>query len=187
MSYKSLEQIGTAQVSFHFAVTPGKTECLSNPNSEYCCPKGMVGRPASLEPNGYRFEYTRIGMPTSSNTKQKNMSETTTLAKNPYCSSCSKCGYTWACSIASSGLNSQCKNGIATLKNHGWPIPSVSQTGATMTNYPCCYLRDMWCTNTAQQDDKFKDMIDHMNSLKGYNFGIKKHADSTICQQIGCS
>lgn len=65
MSYKSLEQLGTEQVSFHFAVTPGKTECLSNPNSKYCCPKGMVGRP-KVESNGYRFEYTRIGMPAAS-------------------------------------------------------------------------------------------------------------------------
>lgn len=62
MSYKTLEQTGTEQVSFHFSVTPGKSDCLSKPNPKYCCPKGMVGRP-KVESNGYRFEYTRIGMP----------------------------------------------------------------------------------------------------------------------------
>ena len=74
MSYKTLEQTGTEQVSFHFSVDPAKTNCLSNPNAKYCCPKGMVGRP-KVESNGYRFEYNRIGMPQSpcSSKKQKNI------------------------------------------------------------------------------------------------------------------
>ena len=28
--------------------------------SKFCCPKGTIGRP-KVYPNGYRFEYTRIG------------------------------------------------------------------------------------------------------------------------------
>lgn len=190
MSYKSLEQIGTAQVSFHFAVTPGKTECLSNPNSEYCCPKGMVGRPASLEPNGYRFEYTRIGMPTSSNTKQKNMSETTTSAKNPYCDNCDDYCGDWDCRDALK-MYAKCIQRIATLKRNGWPLPEYSHLHGSHRDgnyFPCCYLRDMWCSNTADQDDKFDKTIDYMNKKfgKAYGFNIDKKSDDNICKQMGC-
>lgn len=188
MSYKSLEQIGTAQVSFHFAVTPGKTECLSNPNSEYCCPKGMVGRPASLEPNGYRFEYTRIGMPTLSNTKQKNMSETTTL-KNPYCGNCGSCHWSNQCGWFPN-WNDKCMKGIATLKHHGWPLPEYSQTDAHRDGnyFPCCYLGDMWCKGTNQQNGKFNETIDYMNKKfgKAYGFNIDKKSNDNICKQMGC-
>lgn len=189
MSYKSLEQLGTEQVSFHFAVTPGKTECLSNPNSEYCCPKGMVGRPASLEPNGYRFEYTRIGMPTLSNTKQKNMSETTTSAKNPYCGNCDNCNKSNECGWLPY-WNDECMKGIATLKKHGWPMPPQSQTGANRDGnyFPCCYLSDMWCKGTNQQNGKFDQTIDYMNKHfgKDYGFTIDKKSNDNMCKQMGC-
>lgn len=188
MSYKTLEQTGNEHVSFHFSVTPGKTECLSNPNAKYCCPKGMVGRP-NVESNG--FEYTRFAIPSPiCSTKQKNMSEMTALVKNPYCGNCDNCNKSNVCSWATSGQNSDCIRGIATLKEHGWPMPEKSQTNADRDGnyYPCCYLGDMWCKGTNQQNGKFKETIAYMNKNFGkeYGFNIDTDSDDNICKQMGC-
>ena len=89
MSYKTLGETGTMAQSFHFEVTPQKSLCVPVARAsncvcmaggkgrcttgdccqrsadcpelaKFCCPKGTIGRP-KVYPNGYRFEYTRIG------------------------------------------------------------------------------------------------------------------------------
>lgn len=104
---------------------------------------------------------------------------------SPYCSNCDNCDKSNLCSYPGTP-DSECMGGIATLKKNGWPLPSKSQTGAARDGnyYPCCYLGDMWCKGTDQQNGAFDETIDYMN--KRFGFKVDKNSSSNLCKQVGC-
>ena len=125
-------------------------------------------------------------VPTSKPKNTSEIAETT----NPYCSSCNNCQWSNVCSWSNGNQNDQCMKGIASFKQHGWPMPAQSQTNANRDGnyYPCCYLGDMWCKGTNQQHGKFNETIDYINKNFGKKLGftIDKNSDFNMCKQMGC-